>query len=151
MITDPTRMCELLVGLPAVRVLGIVDEADGPLFVHIETTGGRPDCPGCGAGATVKDRDVVELVDLPAFGSPDPAGVAQAPLALPERVSDEVVDRARNRRIAAARCVMTARAGRWATDAGRPPRPHASSEMATDLGCDWHTVKDAVDRYGTAL
>ena len=32
-------MCELLVGLPAVRVLGVVDESDGPLFVHIETTG----------------------------------------------------------------------------------------------------------------
>jgi len=31
-------MCELLVGLPAVRVLGVVDEPDGALFVHIETT-----------------------------------------------------------------------------------------------------------------
>ncbi|MGI8519796.1 MAG: hypothetical protein ACR2MC_04190 [Actinomycetota bacterium] len=41
MITDPTRMCELLVGLPAVRVLGIVDEGDGPLLVHVETTGAR--------------------------------------------------------------------------------------------------------------
>jgi hypothetical protein len=53
-ITDPTRMCELLVGLAAVRVLGVVDERDGPLFVHIETTGLRASCPGCGATATVK-------------------------------------------------------------------------------------------------
>ena len=61
-------MCELLVGLPAVRVLGVVDECDGPLFVHIETTGRRPTYPGCGVRATVKERDLVELVDLPAFG-----------------------------------------------------------------------------------
>ncbi len=27
-------MCELLVGLPAVTVLGIIDEAGGPLWVH---------------------------------------------------------------------------------------------------------------------
>jgi hypothetical protein len=51
-ITDPTRMCELLVGLPAVGVLGLIDEPDGALFVHIETTGPRPTCPGCGTAAT---------------------------------------------------------------------------------------------------
>jgi len=61
-------MCELLVGLPAVRVRGIVDEADGPLFVHIETAGTRPRCLQCATPATVKDRDRVELVDLAAFG-----------------------------------------------------------------------------------
>jgi hypothetical protein len=34
---DPTRMCELLIGLPAVIVLGIVDEGAGsPLRVHVE-------------------------------------------------------------------------------------------------------------------
>lgn len=68
METDPTRMCELLVGLPAVRVLGVDDQAGGPLWVHIETVADRPVCPGCGGPATLKDRDVVELIDLPAFG-----------------------------------------------------------------------------------
>ncbi len=48
-MTDPTRMCELLVGLPAVRVLGVVDEPDGPLRVHVETAGERPACQRCGA------------------------------------------------------------------------------------------------------
>ena len=42
MEVDPTRMCELLVGLPAVRVLGIIDEVGGPLWVHVETRGERP-------------------------------------------------------------------------------------------------------------
>ena len=68
METEPTRMCELLVGLPAVRVLGVVDDVDGPLWVHIETVSGRPACAGCGRQAVIKDRDVIELVDLPAFG-----------------------------------------------------------------------------------
>ena len=69
METDPTRMCELLVGLPAVRVLGVVDERRWPAVgAH------RADAPNgrrvaaAACAATVKDRDVVELVDLPAFG-----------------------------------------------------------------------------------
>jgi hypothetical protein len=37
MIVDATRMCELLVGLPKVTVLGVVDEGPGtPIVVHIE-------------------------------------------------------------------------------------------------------------------
>ena len=55
MITDPTRMCELLVGLPDVLVLGSGDEIDGPLFVHVESRGARPGCSSCGVGAQVKD------------------------------------------------------------------------------------------------
>ena len=30
MESDPTRLCELLVGLPAVNVLGVDDEGDEP-------------------------------------------------------------------------------------------------------------------------
>jgi hypothetical protein len=65
---DPTRMCELLVGLPEVSVLGVVDVTGDPLRVHVEM---RPDCRrcgGCGAAARVKERPEVELVDLPVFG-----------------------------------------------------------------------------------
>jgi hypothetical protein len=35
-------MCELLVGLPAVTVLGIDDEPGEPLAVHLETKTQRP-------------------------------------------------------------------------------------------------------------
>lgn len=38
MEVDPTRVGARLVGLPDVLVLGVVDEADRPLQVHIETT-----------------------------------------------------------------------------------------------------------------
>ena len=39
---DPTRMCELLVGLPDVNVLAVEDRPGGPLGVHVETRGRRP-------------------------------------------------------------------------------------------------------------
>ena len=61
-------MCELLVGLPDVIVLGVDDTGGGPLRVHVETRGERPVCGGCGSRVTIRDRPVVELVDLPCFG-----------------------------------------------------------------------------------
>jgi transposase len=67
---DPKRMCELLVGLPAVHVLGVDDKRVDTVVVHIESCSGRPACPGCGMAAWVKDRPMVELVDLPCFGRP---------------------------------------------------------------------------------
>jgi hypothetical protein len=89
--TDPTRMCELLVGLPDVSVLG-VEEGD-IVVVHVELRTVTVGCPSCGVVAWVKDRSAVELVDLPAFGA-RPAGVAQARLALPRPgLSGELVHR----------------------------------------------------------
>jgi hypothetical protein len=65
---DPTRVCELLVGLPAINVLGIDDERTDVVVVHIESRVSRPGCPSCGTQAWVKDRPPVRLVDLPCFG-----------------------------------------------------------------------------------
>jgi transposase len=45
---------------------------------------------------------------------------------------------------------MTDRAARWATiQVGRMGR--SVNEVAGELGCDWHTINDAVIRYGHAL
>ena len=53
-------------------------------------------------------------------------------------------------RIAAESAGITDRAGRWATfQVGHHGR--AVSEVAADLGCDWHTVMDAVNWHGRAL
>ena len=69
MEVDPTRMCELLVGLQAVIVLGVVDAGvAAPLRVHVEMRDARRSCAGCDAAARVKERPQVELVDLPVFG-----------------------------------------------------------------------------------
>jgi hypothetical protein len=54
-------MCELLVGLADVAVLGVA-EADAGLRVRVETiVAERPRCDGCGVVARSKDRDPVEL------------------------------------------------------------------------------------------
>ncbi len=52
--------------------------------------------------------------------------------------------------IAAARLAMTDRADRRVTvQVGRHGR--SVNEVAVDLGCDWHTVMDAVAGFGQAL
>jgi transposase len=65
--TNPIRMCELLVGLPEVNVLGVEEPLSVPVRVHDRRVG-RPRCARCDVEARVKDRPEVELVDLPAFG-----------------------------------------------------------------------------------
>ncbi len=64
---DPTRICELLVGLGDVDVVGVDDEATEPLVVHIQTRS-RPVCGGCGGLVWSKGTSAVRLVDLPVFG-----------------------------------------------------------------------------------
>jgi transposase len=144
-------VCELLVGLPDVNVLGVDDfDPDEPLRVHVETRGPRPNCPQCATPVVVKERPVVELVDLPVFGRrarlvwrkhrwwcPDPGcGVGSW-------TGEDL-------RIAAPRLALTDRAGRWVTEqVGRCGR--TVNEVAIELGCDWHTVNDTVIAYGTVL
>ncbi len=67
METNPTRMCELLVGLPDVNVVGV---GDWPywLRISISTRASRPSCPSCGGGVWRHGIDEVELADLPCFG-----------------------------------------------------------------------------------
>ena len=138
---DHTRMCALLVGLPDVTVLGIDDVRDGPLRVHVETTGPRPACPDCAGQLRVKDRPVVELVDLPCFGRATRLAWRKFRWACPNEAclvntfTEDVPT------IAAARLVMTDRAGRWVTEqVGRNGRTVA--EVARELDCDWHTIMD---------
>ena len=70
MEVDPTRICELLVGLPDVNVLGVIDAAGMPVRVVIETAWARPACTRCAGAVLIKDRPEVELVDLAVFGRP---------------------------------------------------------------------------------
>jgi transposase len=136
--SDPTRLCELLVGLPAVNVLGVDDERDEAVVVHIESRAERPECPACGSVAWVKDRPAVELVDLECFGRS--AGLVWHK----HRWCCSRCARGPPRtRIAPARGAMTDCAGRWVCEqVGRLGRTVA--EYARELGCDWHTVNDAV-------
>ena len=67
---NPTRVCELLVGLGDVEVVGVGDVAGAPLAVHIRTRAARPACGGCGGSVWSKGSAPVGLVDLAAFGRP---------------------------------------------------------------------------------
>jgi transposase len=143
-------MCELLVGLPEVNVLGVEDQPPEPLRVHVESRVDQAWCRACGGRAAVKDRPAVTLVDLPCFGRPTRLVWHKHRWSCPERAcpagSWTIVDD----RIAPARAALTDRAARWATvHVGRLGR--SVNEVAVELGCDWHTVNDAVVAYGEAL
>jgi transposase len=138
------------VGLPAVTVLGVDDERVDAVVVHIESCSDRPVCPGCGLVAWVKDRPAVELVDLPCFGRPARLVWRKHRWRCPDDECAVVSWTGEDTAIAAARGAMTDRAGRWScAQVGRLGRTVA--EVARELGCDWHTVMDAVIAYGGPL
>ena len=67
---SPARVCELMLGLGDVGVLGVGGGAGGPLRVHIRLRAPRPGCGGCGGRLWSDGGRAVELVDLPALGRP---------------------------------------------------------------------------------
>ena len=147
---DATRICELVVGLFDVTIVGVEDRAGGPLAVHVEQAGPRPLCLGCGAVPVVKGRELVELVDLPAWGRQTRLCWRKIRWACPDSGCAMTLWTWTDPRIAAPRQALTDRAGRWVTwQVGRHGR--SVSEVARELGCAWHTVNDAVISYGEAL
>jgi len=147
---NPIRVCEILVGLGDVNVLGVDDPVDDPIRVHVETRRGRPGCGRCGTPAVVKDRPVVELVDLPVFGRPARLVWRKYRWVCPDEACPTRTWTGDAPWIAAPRLALTDRAGRWVTfQVGKHGR--TVNEVAKDLGCDWHTVNDAVIAYGSVL
>ena len=73
MESNPTRVCELIVGLGDVDVLGVVDEFDGPLAVHI----------GLRRGGVVEGFGAGEVGGSAGVRPPGGPGVAQAAPAVP--------------------------------------------------------------------
>ncbi len=149
METNATRMCALLVGLPEVNVIGIEDDDGKPLQVHIETTVVLAGCGGCGTRAWLKDQRPVVLTDLAAFGRPTVLVWHKRRWRCPESSCEVRTFTEQQPAIAAARAGVTDRAGRWMTF--QVGRGRAVSAVASELGCDWHTVMDAVIAYGTPL
>lgn len=150
METNATRMCELLVGLPDINVLAVDDRADEPIVVHIEARRAPAWCRACGVRAAIKDRPRVELVDLPCFGRPSRLVWRKHRWHCPEPACPQGSWTLIDTRIAPPRMALTDRAARWATvQVGKLGRP--VSNVADELGCDWHTVNDAVLAYGEAL
>lgn len=69
MEANATRMSALLVAMPDVAVLAVDDRPRQLIRVHVEQRVDGPRCAGCGQAAWVKNRPVVELVDLGCFAS----------------------------------------------------------------------------------
>lgn len=139
-------MCALLVGLPDVTVLG-VGEWPHWLRVEIVSTEDRPVCERCEIPAHAHGHRQVVFVDLPSFGRPARLVWHKRRWRCP---SCRASWTSQDPRIASARCALTTRAARWATiQVGRHGRSVA--EVAADLGCDRHTVMDAVVVYGRPL
>jgi len=144
------RMCELLIGLPEVNVRAVHDESAGPLRVHVESRLDQGWCRACGVRGQVKDRPAVEFVDLPCFGRPTRLVWHKHRWRCRETACPATSWTVTDERIAWARAALTDRAGRWVTlQVGRLGR--SVNEVARELGCDWHTVNDAVLAYGEAL
>ena len=144
------RVCELLVGLPDVTVLGVDDEPGRLLRVYVETRDPRPSCAGCAGAVASKDRSSVELVDLPCFGRAVRLVWRKRRWSCPAQACATGSWTEEVRTIAAPRLVITDRAGRWVTEqVGRHGR--TVNEVAVELDCDWHTINDTVIAYGTAL
>jgi transposase len=147
--TDPTRMCELLVGLPDVTVTGVGDWP-GWLRIAIETRRARTVCGCCGTAARGHGRREVVLVDLPVFGRAARLVWSKQRWRCANPGCPVTTWTEQDPRIASTRLALTGRAARWVTlQVGRHGRSVA--EVAADLGCDWHTVMDAVVVYGEIL
>ena len=147
---NATRACELLVGLPAVKVVEVIEPLVGRLEITVESIVTPPPCPGCGERAWVKDRPVVELVDLTCFGRPVALRWRKHRWCCPRPWCRQGSWTHEDPQIAAPRLSVTDRAGRWATrQVGQ--RGRAVSDVAAELGADWHAINDAVIAYGSAL
>jgi len=147
-ITDPTRALAWMVGLDDVTFLGL-DEGE-VTTVHVESVRGPVGCTTCGTLAQVKDRVVVELVDLPVYGRPTRLAWHKRRMSCPDADCPRASWTEEDDRIASARQLLTTRAARWVTiQVGRHAR--SVNEVAHELGCGWHTVNGTVVAYGEAL
>ena len=129
-------------------VLAVDDEPAAPIRVHVEQRVERPVCAECATPAWIKERPSVELVDLPCFGRPARLVWRKHRWCCPAPACPTGSWTGQDRAIAAPRLAMTDRAGRWVDRAGRPAAAAPSTRSPVELGCDWHTVNDAVIAYG---
>jgi transposase len=147
-VTDPSEILAALVGLKDVEVLYL--ERRGPdVELAIEQLVGAVGCPACGEPARVKDRPLVRYIDLPVYGSPMRLCWKKHRMRCSNRGCPKTTWVLTDHRIAAKNCLLTTRAAKWATRQIGDGR--TVKEVAAWLGCDWHTVNDAVTTYGEAL
>lgn len=138
----------VLLGIPGFVVRGVL-EADGELWIGVETTADLTGCSDCGSRARGKGRRVTVLRDLPVGGRPVRLAWWKRRWACPDPDCDRGSWAETHPEIRP-RAVLTERARRWAFDqVGRKGRTVAS--VAADLGVGWHTVMETVREFGAPL
>ena len=144
-------MCEKLVGLGEVDLVGINDSGEGaPLGVVIGSRKARPVCVACGGSVWSKGYRSVVLVDLPAFGRPVRLRWRKRRWTCPNPDCEIRSFIEQDPTIGPQRALLTSRAARWVTiQVGG--RGRSVDEVAAELGCGWHTVNNEVGRWGEAL
>ena len=79
---SPTRICELIVGLGDVEVLGVDDAPGGPLALHIRTRGVPAGLWGLRRGGVLQGRQRGGVGGPAGVRAPGALGVAQVALAV---------------------------------------------------------------------
>jgi hypothetical protein len=128
-IGDARRVCELLLGLPNVILLGVEDRPGPGLWQCTWSRRGQARLPGCGSRSVVKDRETVELVDLPAFVNRR-LFWRKVPRSCPNGGCPITTWMWAHPRLAGAGLAMTDRAGRWVTGVDR-------EEVTSDEALAW--------------
>ena len=147
---DSKRIAEILVGLSDINLIGVEEILERALRIHIESRGSRPLCPSCGGRVHQNGLRITELVDLPAFGRNVFILWRKRRWRCANKECPQPSFSDSDPRIATSRLRLSDRAGRWATRAVGLERRSVSS-VASELGCDWHTINDAVIAYGASL
>lgn len=146
--TEPTRILHVLVGLKNVRVLEYRRTA-GRVELLIEHAQIDRTCPSCEGPAFVKDRPIVRYIDLPAFGTNIIIAWRKHRLYCPHPVCPRQSWTVTDHRIAAKQALLTTRCAKWVTE--QVGRGRTITDVARELGCDWHTINNTVTIYGEAL
>ena len=130
--------CDLLVGLPGLRVVEVVADRDW-LTVTVESPPAEQGCRACGVITASHGRRIVRLVDAPSFGRPVRILWRKRTWACEEPACPAGVFTEQLGEIARPRALLTTRACWWAIHQLRVE--HASVlGLARQLGTTWRTV-----------
>ncbi|CCH79306.1 transposase [Nostocoides japonicum T1-X7] len=136
--------CDLIVGIEGLHVTAAERDDRGRLVVTVESEPVVMGCPACGVVARGHGRDVVELVDAPAFGAAVRIRWRKRRWVCPDAGCPVVSFVEQDERVAAPRSKLTTRACRWAIEQIR--REHASvNGVRRQLGTSWSTVWTSIE------
>jgi transposase len=135
--------CDLLVGLPGLRVIEVLDQ-DHRLVVTLESPTTEQGCHSCGVIAGSHGRRTVGLVDCPSFGRPVRILWRKRTWVCAEAACPAGVFTEQHDEVARPRALLTVRACWWAV--GQLRDEHASVlGLARQLGTTWRTVWRSIE------